>query len=96
MALTIKDIYHWLKGLCEDDFPEDQICKGDPGQIVKNVADSLPKRNTGSKNRGIAWIELGHYASEIIGLRRVARDIADQFPQLSVSDYVDGPRVAFL
>lgn len=46
---------------------------------------------------GLGWIELGHYASEIIGLRRAASLLQTHFPKLRVFCHEDdGPRVAYM
>jgi len=47
------------------------------------------------RESGMRWIELGHYATEIIGLEKVARDMAAQFPDIPVTCFRDGPRIAF-
>jgi len=41
------------------------------------------------RDAGLRWIELGHYASEIIGLRRVARELATAYPSLRVHCHED-------
>jgi putative NIF3 family GTP cyclohydrolase 1 type 2 len=37
MPVVVADIQHWLKSLCEDDFPEDTIAAGDPAKPVERV-----------------------------------------------------------
>ena len=44
------------------------------------------------RESGMEWIELGHYASEIIGLAATATDLARRFPQLKVECYRDAAR----
>ena len=36
------------------------------------------------REAGLEWIELGHYASEIVGVRRLARDLAARLPGVPV------------
>jgi putative NIF3 family GTP cyclohydrolase 1 type 2 len=45
------------------------------------------------RESGMEWIELGHYASEIIGLERVARDAGVRFPEVPVVCYRDSNRM---
>jgi putative NIF3 family GTP cyclohydrolase 1 type 2 len=46
------------------------------------------------RESGISWIELGHYATEIVGLRQVARDMAKRFPSVPVTCFEDRERWA--
>ncbi len=41
------------------------------------------------------WIELGHYASEIIGLEKATEVIARQFPGIPVNCYYDPGKLIF-
>jgi len=47
------------------------------------------------RESGMDWIELGHYATEIIGIERASRDMSAAFPGLPVSCYRDAQRIAF-
>jgi putative NIF3 family GTP cyclohydrolase 1 type 2 len=47
------------------------------------------------RDSGLEWIELGHYASEIIGMKKVAQDMATAFPGLKTSTFDDAAHVAF-
>jgi putative NIF3 family GTP cyclohydrolase 1 type 2 len=45
------------------------------------------------RESGMEWIELGHYASEIIGLERVASDAGVRFPAVPAICYRDSCRM---
>ena len=47
------------------------------------------------RESGMEWIELGHYASEIIGLEKVAQVIAKQFPGIPITCYCDSGKFDF-
>jgi putative NIF3 family GTP cyclohydrolase 1 type 2 len=48
------------------------------------------------RESGMEWIELGHYATEIIGLEHVASEMAAAFPGLPVRCHRDSERMKYL
>lgn len=47
------------------------------------------------RESSMEWIELGHYASEIIGLEKAAQVIAKQFSEIPVTCYYDPGKLTF-
>lgn len=47
------------------------------------------------RESGMDWIELGHYASEIIGIEYITKILAAQFLRLPISCYQDKEKIMF-
>lgn len=47
------------------------------------------------RDSDMEWIELGHYASEILGMEQAAQDLSAAFPGLPVTCFQDTARIAF-
>ena len=47
------------------------------------------------RDSGMEWIELGHYASELLGMKTAAQHMSAAFPGLPITCFEDTPRIAF-
>ncbi len=75
------------------------VCGGSGGDFIAPLADKVDAFVTGevrhhqwleANDLGVTVIEAGHYATEILLVDALCRQLREAFPELSVTTYMDG------